>query len=148
MNRKLYRSRTEKMLGGVCGGLASYAAIDPVIVRLFFVIFTLAGGAGVLIYLILWIVIPEEGKTAEEWSDQSASSRIGAVRDDFIEAARKPNPQAVRYLGAAVIAAGVLLLLQNLDISWLWWLKGDLIWPLVLVAGGVLLLMRAFRKDE
>jgi phage shock protein C len=135
------------MLGGVCGGLASYAGIDPVIVRLFFVIFTLAGGAGILIYLILWIVVPEEGENTG-WNDSTYSSRIGSMRDDLIDATRKPNPNAIRYIGGAIIAAGLLLLLQNLDIPWLWWLQKDLIWPLILVAGGVLLLVKAFRKDQ
>jgi phage shock protein C len=147
VDRKLYRSNTDKMLGGVCGGLAVYAGIDPIIVRLFFVIFTLAGGAGVLIYLILWIVVPEEGGS-KEWNDSTYSTRIGSMRDDFIEATRKPNPNAIRYIGVAIIAAGLLLLLQNLDIPWLWWIKEDLIWPLILVAGGILLLVKAFRKDQ
>lgn len=147
MDRKLYRSRSEKMLGGVCGGLAAYAGIDPVIVRLFFVLFTLAGGAGVLIYLILWIVVPEEGESSV-WNENSYSSRVGSMRDDLIEATRRPNPNAIRYIGGAIIAAGLLLLLQNLDIPWLWWLEKDLIWPLILVAGGILLLMNAFRKEQ
>ncbi|MHC1782941.1 MAG: PspC domain-containing protein [Anaerolineaceae bacterium] len=147
MDKKLYRSRIDKMLGGVCGGLASYAGIDPVIVRLFFVIFTLAGGAGILIYLILWIVVPEEGENTG-WNDSTYSSRIGSMRDDLIDATRKPNPNAIRYIGGAIIAAGLLLLLQNLDIPWLWWLQEDLIWPLILVAGGVLLLVKAFRRDQ
>jgi phage shock protein C len=147
VNRKLFRSRSDKMLGGVCGGLANYAGIDPIIVRLFFVIFTLAGGAGVLIYFILWILLPQEGENSE-WNEKNYSSRVGSMRDDFIEAARKPDPRAVRYIGGAIVAAGMLLLLQNLNISWLWWLKGDFIWPLILIAGGVLLLMKAFRKEE
>lgn len=147
MNRKLYRSRSDKMLGGVCGGLASYAGIDPIIVRLFFIIFTLAGGAGVLIYFILWILLPEEGESSE-WNEKNYSSRVGSMRDDFIEATRKPDPRAVRYIGGAIVTAGVLLLLQNLNISWLWWLEGDFIWPLILIAGGVLLLLKAFRKEE
>lgn len=135
------------MLGGVCAGLAEYAGIDPVIVRLFFVIFTLAGGAGVLIYLILWVVIPAAGDNSE-WTDRNYTTRLGGVRDDLIEATRKPNPNAVRYVGAGIIVAGLLLLLQNLDIHWLWWLKGDVIWPLVLIAGGVLLVIRAIRRDQ
>lgn len=147
MDRKLYRSRSEKVLGGVCGGLAAYAGIDPVIVRLFFVIFTLAGGAGVLIYLILWIVVPEEGGNSS-WNESSYSDRVGSMRDDLIEAARKPNPNTIRYIGGAIIAAGLLLLLQNLDIPWLWWLDKKLIWPLILVAGGILLLLNAVRKEQ
>ncbi len=57
--RKLYRSRTDRMIGGVCGGMAEYFGIDPTLVRLAFVAAALLGGPGLLIYLILWIVTPE-----------------------------------------------------------------------------------------
>lgn len=58
MARRLYRSRTEKMLGGVCGGLGELLDIDPTIVRLVFVLLALWGGSGVLIYLVLWLIAP------------------------------------------------------------------------------------------
>lgn len=58
MARKLYRSRTEKMLGGVCGGLGELLDIDPTIVRLVFVLLALWGGGGLLIYIILWLIAP------------------------------------------------------------------------------------------
>jgi len=55
---QLRRSSTEKMLGGVSGGLADYSGIDPVLWRVGFVALTLAGGAGVLLYLLLWVLVP------------------------------------------------------------------------------------------
>ena len=55
---QLRRSGTEKMLGGVCGGLAEYSGIDVVLWRVGFVGLTLAGGAGVLVYLLLWVLMP------------------------------------------------------------------------------------------
>lgn len=58
--RRLYRSRSDRMLGGVCGGLSEYFNIDPTIVRLAFVAGTLLGGPGLLIYIILWLITPEE----------------------------------------------------------------------------------------
>ncbi len=58
--RRLYRSTTNKVLGGVCNGMAKYFNMDPTIVRLLWVLFTLVGGAGILAYIICWIVIPEE----------------------------------------------------------------------------------------
>jgi len=58
--KKLYRSSTDKMLGGVCGGLAKYFGVDPTIVRLVFVLMLALGGHGFLVYLILWIVVPLE----------------------------------------------------------------------------------------
>lgn len=61
--KKLYRSRRDKMIAGVCGGLANYFAIDPTIVRLLFVLFLLLGGSALLAYFILWLVVPLEPLT-------------------------------------------------------------------------------------
>ena len=58
MARKLYRSQTEKMLGGVCGGLGELLDIDPTIVRVVFVLLALLAGHGILLYLILWLIMP------------------------------------------------------------------------------------------
>jgi phage shock protein C len=58
--KRLYRSRRDRMIGGVCGGLGDYFDIDPTVVRLLFVFGTLLGGHGVLAYLILLVVVPLE----------------------------------------------------------------------------------------
>ncbi len=58
--KRLYRSRTERQLAGVCGGLAEYFGVDPTIVRILFVILALAGGPGLIFYIILALIIPEE----------------------------------------------------------------------------------------
>ena len=63
MQKRLRRSRTEKMIGGVCGGLGEYFNVDPTIIRVLWVVITLLGGAGVIAYLILWIVMPLEPPT-------------------------------------------------------------------------------------
>lgn len=60
MEKKLYRSKTDKKLCGVCGGLASYFNIDPTIMRLLFVLFAIFVGCGLLVYIICALVIPEE----------------------------------------------------------------------------------------
>jgi phage shock protein C len=59
-NQRLYRSQNERMLAGVCGGLGKFFGIDPTIMRLIFVVLALMGGPGLLIYIIMWIVVPEE----------------------------------------------------------------------------------------
>lgn len=74
MQKKLYRSETDKMLGGVCGGIGEYFEIDPTIVRLLFVLITLSGGAGIFAYLILWIVVPTQSSvlmSSDEVIDQN-----------------------------------------------------------------------------
>ena len=59
--KKLYRSRTDRKIAGVCGGLAEYFAVDPIIVRILFFILLLPGGLpGLLPYIVLWVVVPEE----------------------------------------------------------------------------------------
>jgi phage shock protein PspC (stress-responsive transcriptional regulator) len=58
--RRLYRSRTNRKLAGVCGGLAQYFNADPTLIRVLFVVLAVLGGPGLLIYLVLWIVVPEE----------------------------------------------------------------------------------------
>ena len=63
METRLARSASDKMIGGVCGGLARYFGIDTTIVRLVFVLAVLSG-LSPLIYLVLWIVMPEEGRAA------------------------------------------------------------------------------------
>jgi len=58
--KRLYRSRTDTMIGGVCSGLAKYFSLDPTVVRLAFVLLFLLAGHGLLVYLILWLVVPLE----------------------------------------------------------------------------------------
>lgn len=55
---RLYRSQTDRMVAGVCGGLAKYFNVDPTIIRLVFLVLALAGGPGALLYAILWIITP------------------------------------------------------------------------------------------
>jgi phage shock protein PspC (stress-responsive transcriptional regulator) len=65
MARSLYRSENDRVLAGVCGGLADYFDIDPVVVRLGWVLCSLFAGAGVLLYLVAWVVVPtEDGRRA------------------------------------------------------------------------------------
>lgn len=60
MKKRLYKSRTDKKVCGVCGGIASYFDVDPTVIRLIWVIFTLAGGSGLIAYIIAAIIMPDE----------------------------------------------------------------------------------------
>jgi phage shock protein C len=60
MTKRLQRSRTERMIAGVCGGVAEYFDVDPTLVRLIWVAITVMAGAGILLYLIMWVVMPLE----------------------------------------------------------------------------------------
>lgn len=60
--KRLYKSKKEKMIDGVCGGIAEYLNADPSIIRLVWVLLTLAGGCGIILYIICAIVLPDEDK--------------------------------------------------------------------------------------
>lgn len=61
MTKTLYRSKTDRKIAGICGGMGKYFNIDPTVVRVVFVLLLLPGGLpGILPYLVLWVVIPEE----------------------------------------------------------------------------------------
>ncbi|MBW6470726.1 MAG: PspC domain-containing protein [Methanosarcinaceae archaeon] len=59
MNKRLYRSKNNSMIAGVCGGMGEYLDMDPTFIRLLWILFILAGGSGILAYIIAWIVIPQ-----------------------------------------------------------------------------------------
>ena len=72
MQKKLYRSKKDKMIAGICGGIAEYFDVDSTLIRLLAVIFILLGGAGFVVYIIAWIIIPE---TPEKVSDDKFDKR-------------------------------------------------------------------------
>jgi phage shock protein PspC (stress-responsive transcriptional regulator) len=155
MENKLYRSRTDVMLGGVCGGLADYLRIDTTLVRLFFILLSIgASGIGVMIYLLLWIIVPLEGHKREptlQDTVRSGSEEIAdkarMVGDDLRNIVRNPNPRAGVFIGVALIGLGIVFLLQNLELPWLNWLDFDVIWPSLLILGGIALLTRHWRGN-
>ncbi len=118
---RLYRSATDKVIGGVCGGLAAYFKIDPVIVRLAFLLFAVAGGSSVLLYIVLWIAVPV-GETVP------AASR----------------GQAAEATALILIGVGTVWLLANFGVFR--FINWNLAWPVLLIGLGVALLMRGVRR--
>lgn len=149
MEKRLYRSHTDKVLGGVCGGLGPYLGIDPKLLRIVFVLMALANGIGILIYLLLWLVIPYPD-TATATASPNANElgeRIHGMTDDWRDAFTKPNTQAPLWIGGGLILLGILLFAQNLNIWWLKWISFDMLWPLLLIVAGALLIWRR-REDR
>lgn len=149
MERRLYRSQDNRMIGGVCGGLGAYLGIDATIVRLFFVLLAFGNGIGIPIYLLLWIVMPPddlEKDTSFSSTVRSGSEEIAAhareMGEELRTMVRSPNPQASLVVGAALIIMGVIFLAQSLKLPWLIWLDFDIVLAIMLILGGVLLLWR------
>ena len=144
-NKRLYRSKTDRMIGGVCGGLGAYLGVDPVIFRILFVVLLFGADFGFLLYLLLWIVIPEEGKEYSQ-GGEGFGERVQGMGDDVQEAFSKPHPQAGLIIGGSLIIVGGVLLLKNLNIPWLFWMDFDLLWPVLLIIVGIALLVRRGRE--
>jgi phage shock protein C len=75
-NKRLYRSTNDKMIAGVCGGLADFFGLDPSLVRLVFVLMAVLGGHGVLIYIILWLIVPAYPISKEEVAEQPVDPHL------------------------------------------------------------------------
>ncbi len=151
MNNRLYRSRADQMIGGVCGGLAEYLKIDSTLIRLFFVLLGLGTGVGVALYLILWIIIPYEGEGeagTEETRRAGANEvadRMRALGNDVQRAFQQPNPKAGLVVGAGLIILGLVFLVDTLNLPWLRWLRFDTLWPALLILAGAVLIWRRLR---
>ena len=78
---RMYRDPDKRMLGGVCAGMGAYWNIDPWIMRAIFIVLTMAGGLGILVYLILWIVLPEAKTTAQKIEMKGEPVNIENIRE-------------------------------------------------------------------
>lgn len=138
MKGRLYKSRKDKMILGVCGGLSRYFEVDVSILRILWAATALFYGTGVLLYLVAAFVLPYE-----EELYPSPSSNGGETGEEGPKTLSKTSTEDQRNMVAGIlIAAGVLLLLKNFRFT----LVFDLIWPIGLVAVGAYLILRG-RKD-
>lgn len=136
MNR-LYRSETDKMIAGVCGGLGEYLRLDPLIIRIFFVVLAITlNGTALLIYLLLWVLVPTRSALGQ---GQSQPTQPLAPEDQ-----RAANNRLV-IIGAALALLGLIILLDNLGL--LIWLDAGRLWPLLLIAVGSLVVLNNL-KDK
>ncbi len=144
--RKLYRSRKERIIFGVCGGLADYFQVDPILVRLVFIILAVSGGSGILIYLILALITPLEG------SDPKSHSQIRAnhLKAELRDSAQKMNDRwqnsrlEMRNLfGLVIISIGVLIFVTHYLRLWINW---SLFFSIVIVLIGLGLIIKSDKK--
>lgn len=130
MQTQMTRSTTDKVIGGVCGGLGQYFNVDPVFVRLGFVFMTLATGLGVLLYAALWLVLPSSGGRAifdqamnsvQQVGQQVSQSMNAQPRFDSqtgLPLAQPRNePGRNQKLGVVLVGIGILMLASFLNIA-------------------------------
>ena len=154
MEKRLYRSRSDRMIWGVCGGLAKYFDMDPTIVRIIFVLLVFANGVGILAYIIMAIVVPLEGSKAGEPKEsikknveeiKETATELGReIRSTFVkeegapEETAKARHRSLNILGIILIVIGILFLMASFNL--LWWFRWSYFWPLIPIAIGMLII--------
>jgi phage shock protein PspC (stress-responsive transcriptional regulator) len=135
-NRKLSRNSMNKVIGGVCSGLAEFFGLDVALVRIAFVIAFMFASFGFWLYIILWIVLPVEGQQSTVNSQQSESV------SESVSVSKSESKVKSVLAGSFVILIGLLFLINNfIPINWVWKL-----WPLILVAIGVVMIVTSSKK--
>jgi phage shock protein C len=122
--QRLVRSRSERVVAGVCGGIGRYLGVDPVLLRIAFIVLALANGLGVIGYVVAWVAIPEE--------------RPGQPSVTV----REPRRETGRLvLGGSLVVLGLVLLVDRLapDLD-------ELFWPVAVVAVGVAIMLVGLRR--
>ena len=138
--KRLFRSRKNKVIGGICGGLADYFEVDVVIIRILFVLLALIQGVGFLIYLVALFVIPvNPNETASRGEAKSSRDRSRNV---------------LLFLGIVLVLLGIYYTMGNLFYfpdffySIPFRMHWDLFWPLLLILIGVLYIIHITQKDK
>lgn len=148
--KRLYRSRTNTMLGGVASGLAEYFSLDPLVVRIIFVLMALLGGGGVIIYLALWIFLPQDPDFTYQTYNTSTMENEPQFTQTGGNGQQEPwrdpmrNPRQGNLIGGLIlITIGVLFLLDRFtEVNF-----GDL-WPVILIVAGLAVLTGSFGKSK
>ena len=137
-NRKLSRNSMNKVIGGVCSGLAEFFGLDVALVRIAFVIAFMFASFGFWLYIILWIVLPDGQQTID-----NGQQIFGQSQSQQSESVSKSESKVKSVLaGSFVILIGLLFLINNfIPINWVWKL-----WPLILVAIGVVMIVTSSKK--
>ncbi|MBO7288195.1 MAG: PspC domain-containing protein [Bacteroidales bacterium] len=141
-NRKLSRNTMNKVIGGVCSGLANFFGLDVALVRIAFVIAFMFASFGFWLYIILWIVLPVQGQQTTDNGQQPESESGSGPRSESVSESKTESKIKSIFAGAFIILIGLLFLVNNfIPINWVWKL-----WPLILVAIGVVMIITASKK--
>lgn len=144
--KRLYRSRKNKVIAGVCGGIAEYFDVDPVLIRLIAVLFLFTGGASLIAYIVGMIIMPK----APEPEPATGEPAPAAVTSP--EHAGNTGHIGTLIIGIILILFGVNLLFRNIPFLgqyywWFWGIGWPFFWPSILILLGVLVIIAGARKS-
>jgi len=136
--KRLYRSAKDKIIAGVCGGIAEYFNIDPVWVRLVAVLLFFMDGIGFMVYIIAWILIPSHPKETKKTVAEKVAMKIISAGK-----AKKKSSRARVIFGLIIVFIGIGFLMQNL----LSWFDFNYVWPCLIIIIGLYLLLKGAKND-
>jgi phage shock protein C len=143
-SKRLFRSRENAMIGGVCAGIADYFNTDPSLIRLATVLLFFAGGVGVLGYIVAWIIIPHKplNVSSAEAAMPAEPSEEKANPKEATEEVNRPR----FILGIVLVLLGCLFLMGSLS---LWhWFSFFRLWPIILIVIGIMIITKGVNKGE
>ena len=139
-NRRLSRNSMNKVIGGVCSGLADFFGLDVALVRIAFVIAFMFASFGFWLYIILWIVLPDGQRTIDNGQQIFGQSQSQSQQSESVSKSESKVKSVLA--GSFIILIGLLFLINNfIPINWVWKL-----WPLILVAIGVVMIITSSKK--
>jgi phage shock protein C len=139
--QKLWRKKDDKVIAGICSGLGQYFNSDPILFRFAFLALLFAGGSSIIIYIILWIVLPSEPISMKSENVYTETIYSSDTNNNIKEIQSTDSTSLV--FGLLLISGGVLLLLNNL----VPYLKMQKLWPVILIMIGLGLLLNK-KKDK
>jgi len=151
MEKKLQRNQQDKMIAGVCSGLAEYFDVDVTWVRIAFVVAVLAGASGLLAYLVLWIAVPRK-PYLPDYSQFTADYKVYDPANSVnpylnTKPKKKDNGNGRLIAGAIFIFFGTFFLLNEFNLI-PDWVEFHNLWPLILIGMGIYTLSGAVNKDN
>lgn len=136
MEKKLYKSANDKVLAGVCGGIGEYFAVDSVIIRLLWVVFTLMGGAGLIAYIIAAIIMPANPSYSDLTESYTRTEESG-----YNGERRSSSGSGAMILGVILVVFGVFVLVKDF-IPYIPWIPRDFIPAAILIGLGIFFIVR------
>jgi phage shock protein PspC (stress-responsive transcriptional regulator) len=146
MNRRsLYRCRHDRRIAGVAAGVAEFFDLDPTLVRLVWFVSIFFGGFGLLLYIVMAIIVPNEPLTEEELAAEASSGGAGSGAPHR-HARSGGSGLGLTFVGLALIVFGALALANTVFVGWGY--SASFVWPGFILAIGVLLVAAAVRRGE
>lgn len=145
LKNKLYRSKEDKIIGGVCGGISEFLGIDSIIIRIIFILLLFANGMGFILYILLWIIIPENPNQNEVKSESVKLVESEIKKTELRKKEIKENKHKSEIvIGSVLVALGLFFLFDN----YFTWFDFAVLWPVVLIVIGFMLLFRKGNKRK